>query len=99
ALDDVDAEVVEQPGHPELVGHGELEADLLAAVAQGGVVGLYVVFGGHACQRGSSCSWLGATRPVRPSRGSARRGPWWRPWRPPAAGGETGPGRRRDGRA
>ena len=77
ALDDVDAEVVEQAGHPQLVGHGELEADLLGAVAQGGVVGLYVVLAGHAGQRGNS--WLGARRPVRPSRGSARRGPWWPP--------------------
>jgi hypothetical protein len=54
ALDDVDAEVVEQAGHPQLVGHGELEADLLRAVAQGGVVGLYVLVLGHAGQRGDS---------------------------------------------
>jgi hypothetical protein len=54
ALDDVDPEVVEQAGHPELVGHGELEADLLAAVAEGGVVGLYVLVCGHGCQRGDS---------------------------------------------
>ena len=54
ALDDVDAEVVEQAGHPQLVGHGELEADLLRPVAQGGVVGLYVLVLGHAGQRGDS---------------------------------------------
>jgi hypothetical protein len=54
ALDHVDAEVVEEAGDPQLVGHGELEADLLGAVAEGGVVGLYVLVGGHAWQGGSS---------------------------------------------
>ena len=38
ALDEVDPEIVEQPGDGELVGHREVEPLLLGAVAQGGVV-------------------------------------------------------------
>ena len=38
ALDEVDPEIVEQPGDGELVRHREVEPLLLGAVAQGGVV-------------------------------------------------------------
>ena len=43
ALDDVNAERIERHRDPQLVGHGEVEADLLRAVAQRGVVDLYLV--------------------------------------------------------
>ena len=62
ALDVADAEVVELPRDVQLVGDGEVEALLLGAVAQGGVVDVEVALQVH----GVVLSFVGARKCKRP---------------------------------